>query len=94
MNGRMRNGSGSCESKALWEAFGAVSFAMDELRLYLDTHPDDEEARALFQSYAERRHELLVQYTNEYGPMDSYFMNTDNGWSWVDEPMPWKAGAN
>ncbi len=80
--------------RALFDTISAVSFAMDELRLFLDTHPGDSGALNLFTEYMNRRHELVGQYTREYGPLDSYYLNTEYGWSWTDEPMPWKAEAN
>ncbi len=88
------NHNGNTGRKALWDSIGAVSFAMDELRLFLDTHPDCSEALALFTEYMNRRHELVGQYTRQFGPLDSYYLNTEDGWSWTDEPMPWKAEAN
>ena len=33
----------------------SISFCMDELRLFIDTHPDCSEAIALFNEYAEKR---------------------------------------
>ena len=82
------------ERKSLFDAIGAVSFAMDELRLFLDTHPDCGEALALFTQYRNRRHELVAQYTAQFGSLDAYYPNTDYGWSWNEGPMPWKAEAN
>ena len=79
---------------ALFEAIRAISFVMDELRLFLDTHPNDREALALFIDNMERRNGLIVEYTNAYGPIDSYYINNDGTWSWINEPMPWKAEAN
>lgn len=85
-NTQRRNRYGKHE---LFEEICAVSFAMDELRLYLDTHPKNAEALALFTEYMKKRHELVAKYTEEYGPIYSYYINTDNGWGWNNEPMPW-----
>ncbi len=79
---------------ALFEAIRAVSFVMDELRLYLDTHPKNKEALALFLENMKRRRELVSEYTAVYGPIDSDEINDDGTWSWINEPMPWKAEAN
>ena len=56
---------------ALFRQLGEVSFAMDELRLYLDLHSDNCEALKLFQTYQEQRKALLRAYTDRYGPIDS-----------------------
>lgn len=36
------------EALALMESLRTVSFVTDELRLFLDTHPSDRQAQALF----------------------------------------------
>lgn len=80
--------------RELFEQIGAISFALDDLRLYLDTHPDCAEALALFTEYQKQRHDLIASYTSQFGPIDSYYVDTENGWSWINEPMPWKQEAN
>ncbi len=81
--------------KTLFDTIGAVSFAMDELRLFLDTHPNCSQALACFNEYKTRRHELVAQYTNQYGPLDAYYPDTEGGcWNWNAGPMPWKGEAN
>ena len=80
--------------KTLSDQIDAVSFAMDELRLFLDTHPDDAEALALFSELMQNRRELVEKYTEKYGPLESYFLNTSAGWTWNSGPMPWEREAN
>ena len=80
--------------KSLLDAIGAVSFAADELRLYLDTHPDSQEALSLFTAYTEQRRDLIARYTEAFGPIDSYDFNDNGSWTWNQDPMPWKAEAN
>ena len=79
---------------AMFEAIRAYSFVLDELRLYLDTHPKNKQALNMFLDTMQKRNELLVEYTNMYGPIDSYYINSDGTWSWINEPMPWQAEAN
>ena len=40
------------------------------------------------------RQELISRYTREYGPIDSYYVDTDDGWSWNADPSPWKTEVN
>ena len=80
--------------KALFDTIGAVSFALDELRLFLDTHPDCSEALACYTEYMNTRHELVAQYTQQYGPLDAYYPGNENCWTWTAGPMPWKGEAN
>ena len=56
----MSTNNGTTSRKALFDAIGAVSFAMDELRLFLDTHPGDSGALNLFTEYMNRRHDVLL----------------------------------
>ena len=46
-----------------------VSFAVVEMNLYLDTHPEDEDALAFFREKVELRKEALKQYAEQYGPL-------------------------
>lgn len=68
----------------------AVSFAMDELRLFLDTHPGCAEALEAFAERMEERTGLVEEYTDKYGALDAYFVKTAYGWSWNRAPMPWR----
>ena len=78
------------DKSALLRKITEVSFAMDELRLFLDTHPGCSAALSDFNSRMEQRAELISEYTEKYGCIDSYYPNTDNGWVWNCGPMPWK----
>lgn len=97
MNGSRMNSNGSgtgMNQGAMFEAIRQISFVMDELRLFLDTHPDNRQALDMFLSNQERRRGLVSEYTGKYGPIEEYFINSDGTWSWINEPMPWKAEAN
>ena len=54
---------------ALLHEIDKVSFAVNDLTLYLDTHPDCQEGLARFQKEAARRKELMNQYAKAYGPL-------------------------
>lgn len=66
------------------------NFAVIELALYLDTHPDDERALCLHNSYAKTLKELKDKYQKVYGPLSIYF--PCNKWRWLEEPWPWEGG--
>jgi len=68
----------------------ALEFAMLELALYLDTHPDDQKALQMRLQMQREAAELRCQYEKCYGP----WMVTKNDvegpcWSWVKNPWPW-----
>ena len=63
---------------------------MDDLRLYLDTHPCDQEALCYFIKIQEARQEVLHTYTMNHGPIYQYMVDVDNYWNWVNDPWPWE----
>lgn len=66
------------------------NFAMTDLNLYLDVHPDDKEALQLFNEYRNMAVEATKNYENKYGPLllTSNTLNTFP-WAWDKEPWPW-----
>lgn len=75
----------------LFHCIEETSFYMDDLRLFLDTHPCNQEAIAAFNYYASLRKELEMEYSELYGPLTSYTMNNNcEDWLWVCAPWPWE----
>lgn len=69
-----------------------VSFAVVDITLYLDTHPEDEEALKYFNHYADLRRTAMSAYAEKYGPLTIDDANPDNYWSWSAVPLPWEGG--
>ena len=67
-------------------------FAIIELGLYLDTHPDDEKAICLHREYANKFKVLEDKYQKVYGPLS--IMYPCNKWRWLEKPWPWERGNN
>ena len=65
-----------------------LDFAIIELALYLDTHPDDEKALCLHRHYANVLKELMDKYQKVYGPLTIDY--PCNKWRWLEEPWPWE----
>ena len=69
----------------------AYDFAILELKLYLDTHPNDTNALLQRQKLQGVRRELIGEYEKKYG---NYIVRSThvkgNRWSWVDSPWPWE----
>lgn len=59
-----------------------ISFAMDELRLFIDTHPGCDEAITLFNEYAEKRNELVCRYNSDVMPLSGYAREQSGKWRW------------
>ena len=68
----------------------SYQFAITELALYLDTHPDDERALCLHRKYARELKDLKDKYQKVYGPLTIEF--PCNKWRWLEEPWPWERG--
>ena len=67
-----------------------LNFAIIELGLYLDTHPEDEKALCLHRKYCKEYRELTDKYQKVYGPLTIKF--PCNKWRWLEEPWPWERG--
>lgn len=75
---------------ALLMRIDELSFAMDELRLFLNTHPDCTEALLQYNELQNQRNAAVTEYEAQFGPMSSYGnVNCDN-WDWGLRPWPWQ----
>lgn len=79
----------NAKNKALAE-ITQVSFVIDELRLYLDTHENCAEALRMIKQYIAVRHDLMRNFTEKYGSLEAYSINDCNDWQWNAGPMPWE----
>lgn len=68
----------------------ALEFAINELALYLDTHPDDQKALCLHKKYCKECKELKDKYQKVFGPLTINY--PCNKWRWLEEPWPWERG--
>ena len=69
-----------------------LDFAVNDLALYLDTHPCCQKALRLHKEYTEKLENLKKEYTSHYGPLSIY--DDINSWNtWVENPWPWERGA-
>lgn len=73
---------------ALLEQLMEVGFVLVETNLYLDTHPEDERAVRLHNTFSQKYEELSRFYESQYGPLKFTSMSRCP-WQYVDEPWPW-----
>ena len=59
-----------------------LDFVCHELRLYLDTHPEDSRAYEFYRNYQKKSAEAKAE---ALAPGEQYFYNT-----WVYDPWPWE----
>lgn len=67
-----------------------ASFAVDDVSLYLDTHPDDQDALNYYQYVSELRKQAMDAYEAQCGPLMIDEVRSDNYWTWVNNPWPWE----
>lgn len=68
----------------------ALHFVLAELGLYLDTHPDDQEAFQLFRQYSKLAEEGQRRYEAAYGPLTRRSAAQPDRYTWLNSPWPWE----
>lgn len=79
--------------KELFLRLEAASFAVDDIKLYLDTHPTDETALSYYDQARNARKQLVDEYNVTYGPLTADAVDIKNGWNWLEQPWPWEKEA-
>ena len=78
------------QEKLLYE-LDSIGFAMHDLNLYLDMHPEDQSMVALFNDYRRKLEELTKNYESMYGPLTVNSNEMENKtFSWVNTSWPWE----
>ena len=67
----------------------ALCFVSHELQLYLDTHPEDQEAFATLRKMLKLTAEAKKRYTAQYGPLCPSDLAESEHFDWLDQPWPW-----
>jgi len=67
-------------------------FILEDLQLYLDTHPCDRRALAEYNKHTQHLMMLIHHYEQCYGPLTVSSRQTpvQYPWRWVEEPWPWE----
>lgn len=71
-----------------------VSFAVYEALLFLDTHPENQEALSFFRENNRKRNAALRVYERSFGPLTIRHAgdSRSRSWQWVEQPWPWEGG--
>lgn len=78
------------EQALLMKEIMEIGFCVIETAMFLDTHPTDERALGLHNTYSTHYRELCDTYEMKYGPLTSQGLSK-NPWEFIDEPWPWDA---
>ena len=75
----------------------AISFALNDLTLYLDTHPDCPNGTKIYHELLKKRMELLADFAGQFYPLTAISMVTGDydtsKYGWTEGPMPWEGGC-
>lgn len=85
----------NCEENSRDELLNKVmqnKFYVNELTLYLDTHPDDKKALELHNEYVEKLKETVKVYERKYEPLT--IETIMDSWEWAQDLWPWERGFN
>ena len=81
-----------CERDQLLQFISEVSFAVQDINLYLDTHPCDKYALKYYMKYRELREQAMNAYRENFGPLLVDHVDSECYWTWISNPCPWKGG--
>ncbi len=69
----------------------AADFVLVELTLYLDTHPEDQNALQQFNQFSLLRKQIAERYEEKYGPLMGFgHSRPQESWKWKEAPWPWQ----
>lgn len=78
-----------CEKEILLKKIDNISFMCDDIRLFLDTHPKNQQALYFYDKYTEVRKKLVREYHEKFGGL-TWYDYSGGKWNWCDEPWPWQ----
>lgn len=81
------------EREMLLKKIGTYQFAVADMNLFLDTHPNDVSSLQKREEYLKELSPLVKEYETKFGPLTKK-QNGANSWSWVKDPWPWDKEDN
>ena len=87
MQNNARNSSNtSCED--LMRAIMEADFFAQDLKLYLDTHPDDTRAVEMFREAVRQSKACKAAFEDSFYPLTADSAGKDGTWDWLDGVWP------
>lgn len=80
------------DANQLLTMISQAGFAMDDVLLYLDTHPCDQAALNYYQYVSKMYREAKDAYEANYGPLTVDHVQSSQYWSWIQGKWPWEGG--
>ena len=67
------------------------NFTLNELDLYLDLNPNNQDMLNLYNKYLNNKNELINEYERSFGPLTLSSENiASNNWNWQASSWPWE----
>ena len=79
-----------CRQELLQKVY-ETGFALDDILLYLDTHPTDPDAMNYYRCMQQANQDAVRAYTQAFGPLQFDQVDEDH-WTWIKSPWPWEGG--
>ena len=69
------------------------SFTVNDILLYLDTHPTDRNAMEYFNHYNRIKHQMVKEFSMKYYPLTMDMAESNKEWRWGAAPLPWEGAC-
>lgn len=76
------------EREIMMKKLSSYQFMIDDLKLYLDTHPGDAETIEKMNELAKKYNPLRESFEKQFGPLTAD-ENSKDRWKWIKAPWPW-----
>ncbi|MEG2038819.1 MAG: spore coat protein CotJB [Oscillospiraceae bacterium] len=78
------------DKQRLLKQIQICGFVLTDTALFLDTHPNNQQALEYHSKYSALYKDLQAEYTKLYGGLTHASQADVARWSWVDNPWPWE----
>ena len=68
-----------------------LSFAINDLNLYLDLNPHDTKMLEVFNNLVEKSCQKEMEYVKNYGSLEVIDNNSSDSFKWIKNPWPWES---
>lgn len=84
----MENNRGGASCAQLLKSVSEAAFYVTDLKLYLDTHPEDTSALQMFKRAAENYKLCVENFEKRFYPLFSVSADCDDSWEWLMGAWP------
>ncbi len=82
------NGGSDASCKELMRAIMEADFVAQDLKLYLDTHPDDCKALEMYREAVRQYKACKATFEDTFYPLNATSAGRNGTWDWLDGTFP------